>query len=76
MGALAALFGSDRLGSDSQLRVSSVPASVVGVDGAVAAVTGRAYVRDGDTIEVGGVAVRLQGLHCPELGEPGEATRP
>ena len=26
---------------------------------------------DGDTIEVGGVAVRLQGLHCPEAGERG-----
>jgi hypothetical protein len=34
-------------------------------------VTGRAYVRDGDTIEVGSVAVRLQGLHCPEADEPG-----
>ena len=34
-------------------------------------VSGWAYVRDGDTIEVGGVAVRLQGLHCPEAGEPG-----
>ena len=31
-------------------------------------VSGWAYVRDGDTIEVGGVAVRLQGLHCPEAG--------
>jgi endonuclease YncB( thermonuclease family) len=34
-------------------------------------VSGRAYVLDGDTIEVGGVRVRLQGLHCPEAGEPG-----
>jgi hypothetical protein len=34
-------------------------------------VTGRAHVLDGDTIEVGGVRVRLQGLHCPEAGEPG-----
>jgi endonuclease YncB( thermonuclease family) len=36
-----------------------------------AGVTGRAHVLDGDTIEVGGVRVRLQGLHCPETGEPG-----
>jgi endonuclease YncB( thermonuclease family) len=28
-------------------------------------------VRDGDTIEVAGVPVRLQGLHCPEIGETG-----
>lgn len=27
------------------------------------------HVRDGDTIEVGPVAVRLQGLHAPELDE-------
>jgi len=29
------------------------------------------HVRDGDTIEVAGIAIRLQGLHAPELGEPG-----
>ena len=34
-------------------------------------VTGPARVRDGDTIVVGGVPVRLQGLHCPEHDEPG-----
>ncbi len=34
-------------------------------------VSGRARVLDGDTIEVSGVRVRLQGLHCPEAGEPG-----
>lgn len=28
------------------------------------------HVRDGDTIEVEGLAVRLQGLHAPEIGEP------
>jgi endonuclease YncB( thermonuclease family) len=39
--------------------------------GGRSAVSGRAYVLDGDTIEVGGVRVRLQGLHCPEAGEPG-----
>lgn len=34
-------------------------------------VKGLAYVRDGDTLEVSGVPVRLQGLHCPETDEPG-----
>jgi endonuclease YncB( thermonuclease family) len=29
------------------------------------------HVRDGDTIEVGDVAIRLNGLHAPELGEQG-----
>ena len=34
------------------------------------------HVRDGDTIEVGGVPIRLQGLAAPEGDEPGgtEAT--
>jgi endonuclease YncB( thermonuclease family) len=27
-------------------------------------------VRDGDTIEVGSIALRLNGLHAPELGTP------
>jgi endonuclease YncB( thermonuclease family) len=34
-------------------------------------VSGWAYVRDGDTIAVSGVRVRLEGLHCPEAGDPG-----
>lgn len=29
------------------------------------------HVRDGDTIEVDNVAIRLQGLHAPELDEVG-----
>ncbi len=29
------------------------------------------HVRDGDTIEVGGVAIRLNGVAAPELSEPG-----
>jgi endonuclease YncB( thermonuclease family) len=33
--------------------------------------SGRAHVLDGDTIEVGGVRVRLEGLHCPEGNELG-----
>jgi endonuclease YncB( thermonuclease family) len=28
-------------------------------------------VRDGDTVVVAGVPVRLRGLHCDELGTPG-----
>ena len=31
------------------------------------------HVRDGDTIEVGGMAVRLKGLAAPERDEPGGA---
>ena len=38
-----------------------------------AGVTGSVRVRDGDTIVVSGIPVRLQGLHCPENGEPGGA---
>jgi endonuclease YncB( thermonuclease family) len=37
--------------------------------------TGRAHVTDGDTISVGGVAVRLKGVAAPEVahfGDPGE----
>jgi micrococcal nuclease len=34
--------------------------------------TGRVtYVRDGDTIELGRMATRLQGLAAPEWGDPG-----
>lgn len=32
---------------------------------------GAARVRDGDTIVVAGTPVRLNGLHCPEVREPG-----
>ena len=31
------------------------------------------HVRDGDTIELGPIAVRLQGIAAPELNEPGGA---
>jgi micrococcal nuclease len=31
------------------------------------------HVRDGDTIEVGGMAIRLSGLAAPERDEPGGA---
>jgi endonuclease YncB( thermonuclease family) len=34
-------------------------------------VTGRvSYVQDGDTIELGSMAIRLQGLAAPEMDEP------
>ncbi len=40
-------------------------------------ITGKARVVDGDTLDVDGVRVRLNGLAAPERGEPGgrEATR-
>jgi endonuclease YncB( thermonuclease family) len=31
------------------------------------------YVRDGDTVEVGGLPIRLSGLAAPEWDEPGGA---
>jgi hypothetical protein len=31
------------------------------------------YVRDGDTIELGSMAIRFQGIAAPEWGEPGSA---
>jgi endonuclease YncB( thermonuclease family) len=34
------------------------------------AVSGPAYVVDGDTVRLGAVSVRLAGLDCEELGEP------
>ena len=44
-------------------------------DIAGARLVGRARVTDGDTLSVGGVAVRLKGLAAPEVahfGDPGE----
>ena len=39
-------------------------------------VHGAGFVRDADTLEVGGVFVRLEGVDAPELGTPeGEAAR-
>jgi len=35
------------------------------------AVTGKARVVDGDTIEIQGQHFRLEGLHAPEVDEPG-----
>lgn len=71
-GALAVFSDSDWRGSGSSLSLSSSSPSAEAVRTDVpSAVGGRAQVRDGDTIEVDRVAVRLQGLHCPEPGEPG-----
>lgn len=41
--------------------------------GATPDLVGSVRVRDGDTIVVGGAPVRLAGLHCPEMDEPGGA---
>ena len=53
--------------------VAVLTAAVLMATGAAAAdLTGTVnHVRDGDTVEVGGVAVRLNGLHAPELDEAG-----
>ena len=34
------------------------------------------YIRDGDTLELGALAIRLQGLAAPEGEEPPAATKP
>jgi micrococcal nuclease len=40
---------------------------------AEAILTGQARTVDGDTIEIGGVSVRLKGIAAPECNEPGGA---
>ena len=35
------------------------------------ALSGRCQVTDGDTVRVGGIAVRLKGIAAPEMSEPG-----
>lgn len=51
-------------------RQADVPASVTRLSGAVT------HIRDGDTIEVQGTAVRIANLDCAELGTPeGEAAK-
>ena len=40
------------------------------IDSIVAAdITGRAYVIDGDTIDISGIRIRLNGIDTPELGQ-------
>jgi endonuclease YncB( thermonuclease family) len=34
-------------------------------------IEGKPRIIDGDTIEIGGIKVRLQGLHAPEVADPG-----
>lgn len=46
--------------------VTTAPASA-----GPAILAGVATVHDGDTLTIGGVAVRLKGISAPELGEPG-----
>jgi micrococcal nuclease len=62
------------LGLASALLASSSAEAVSCPTGTLTAVV--TFVRDGDTIEVGGMAIRLNGLAAPESGEPGgdEAT--
>ncbi len=46
--------------------------SLAALHAAQSTITGEVtHVRDGDTIEVGSVAVRLNGVAAPELSEPG-----
>ena len=72
MGLLALISSGvvDGLG-DRVEALSSSPSAGGAQRVASADVSGRAHVLDGDTIEVGGVRVRLQCLHCPEAGERG-----
>ena len=45
--------------------------AVVGTDAVAQTIRGPARVRDGDTIVVNRTPVRLNGLACPEMHEPG-----
>ena len=50
----------------------SMLASVCGTADAESVLQGTiTHVRDGDTIEVAGTAVRLWGIHAPKMNEPG-----
>ena len=72
--AIAAI-GTIISGDPSKVSVSASPGPTAKLTAPTnhGGVSGSAYVRDGDTIVVSGVPVRLQGLHCPESGEPGGA---
>jgi endonuclease YncB( thermonuclease family) len=61
MGILALISSGvvDNLRSQIEPALTSGPSAVAPLRVASADVTGRAYVLDGDTIEVGGVRVRL-----------------
>lgn len=54
----------ESLGNLSAVAARFLPVSETSISGTVT------HVRDGDTIEVEGVPIRLQGLSAPERGEP------
>lgn len=70
-GILAAFLGGFALAVGDHAGLS-LPGTIAGLQ-ASETVAGTARVRDGDTIVVAGVPVRLNGLHCPERSDPGGA---
>ena len=70
------LFFSSRAGSFGSwaslfIFIGIVISLAAGAFAQVASISGTVtYVRDGDTIEVGPIAIRLMGVAAPELGEP------
>ena len=51
--------------------VAALALVLAGTASSAERLSGRAHVLDGDTITVGGVTVRLQGVAAPELDHPG-----
>lgn len=71
VGGLLSVDGTDRLS-----RLSGAISGFLAPGGAANTQTGDLVgtvtrVRDGDTIEIEGQAVRLNGLHAPEMSDPG-----
>ena len=72
MGILALISSGVVDGTRGQIEALTSGPSAGGAQRVASAdVSGRAHVLDGDTIEVGGVSERLEGLHCPEASERG-----
>ena len=66
---IANAYETKQLSAARTLSVLLVPlAAIVTEETSATELTGEARIRDGDTIIVAGVPVRLNGLHCPELG--------
>jgi micrococcal nuclease len=57
----------------ARIALLTIALGVVPARSAEAILTGHARVRDGDTIEIGAVPVRLKGIAAPERDEPGGA---